>query len=286
MYKASESPFNTFAVIPTGLSKLDTILGTGGIPLRKITEISGKWSVGKSTLALMVVESAQHHGYKTLWVDTEYSFDEKYASSLGVNCDELDLIQEPYAEAFLDATEEWARTHKKGLIVLDSVGGLLPKEEAEKGAEGRVIGGQAKLIAAFVRRMVPTIAVQNHALLVLNHELIDIMSGNLKTSGGAKLEFHRSLWLSMRKAGKRVMKGEDQIGEMIYSEVKKNKLAGTVKQSCEITMIYGKGFSKEADLLDQLIASGEVTKKGNTFYRGEVKLGVGLNAAREALKTI
>lgn len=282
--KANQSLYKELTIIPTGFANLDKILGIGGVPTRKILEVSGVYSTGKSTLALSIVAQAQRLDMDCLWADSEYSFGEDYATTLGVDCSELDLIQERFAESTLDAIEKWVSKHKNSLVVLDSIGGLLPRQEAEKSAEGKTIGGQAKLIATFCRKLVPLLAINNVALIVLNHQFTDLMSGKLKTSGGAKLEYHKSIWLMLRKANKRVMQGENQVGDIIEIEVRKNKLAKTMKQSCELTMLYGEGFSKEADALQEMLDSGEVTKKGNTFWRGEVKLGVGLAKAREALK--
>lgn len=286
MHKASANPYKSIKWIPTGLPSLDRILG-GGIPHRKITEVSGVWSVGKSTLALQVVAQAQKLGMDCLWVDSEFSFQEGYASVLGVDCDKLDLVAERFAEDNLDALEEWADKHKNALIVLDSVGHLLPRSEAEKNAEGKTIGAQARLIAVFCRKIVPILAMNNNALLALNHNVTEIMgmsAGKIKTAGGAKLEYSKSIWLMLRTANKRIMKGEDQIGLIIQGEIRKNKLAPTQKQKVELTMIFGEGFSAEADLLQELLDKGEVTKNGNTFWRGEQKLGTGLTKAREALK--
>lgn len=282
--KASANPYKKIHWIPTGLPSLDRILG-GGIPQRKITEISGNFSVGKSTLALQMVAQAQNEGTDCMWCDSEFSFHEEYASALGVNCDKLELVAGRFAEENLDAIEEWADSHKNALIVLDSVGQLLPRQEAEKTAEGKTIGSQSRLIATFCRKMVPILAINNIALVVLNHNVMDIMSGRLKTSGGAKLEYAKSIWLMLRQANKRIMKGDRQIGAIIEAEVRKNKLAATLKQKVELTLIYGEGFSAEADLLQELLDKGEVTKRGNTYFRGDQKLGIGITKAREALKT-
>lgn len=281
--KASESLYSKIDWLPTGFTNLDRILG-GGIPSRKITEISGVFSVGKSTLALTIIGKAQKEKMPTLWADSEFSYGEEYAATLGVDSNKLDLIQERFAETTLDGIEAWADSHKNGLMVLDSVGGLLPRQEAEKDASGKVIGGQAKLIATFCRKIVPLLAINNHALVILNHQFTDIMSGAIKTSGGEKLAYSKSVWLMLRKASKRVMQGENQVGEIIEASIRKNKLAPTNKQSCELTMLYGQGFSAEADLLQELLDNGEVTKKGNSYFRGETRLGVGLAKAREALK--
>lgn len=282
IYKANESPYSHIDFISTGYPKLDKILG-GGIPFRKLTEISGPFSVGKSTLAMSIVAEAQKIGAGVLWADTEYSWDSKYAKSLGVNDEEVSLCQARFAEDTLDEIEEWANEHKDSCVILDSVGGILPRAEAEKGADGKVIGGQAKLIATFCRKIIPILAINNIALVVLNHDFTDLMSGKLMTSGGAKLGYHKSIWLRLKKMNKRVMQGERQIGDVIEAEIRKNKLAATLKESTELTLIYGQGFDKQADLLDLALTKGVITRTGNTFFLKGEKLGM-ISKVRELVK--
>ncbi len=286
--KASQNPYKTITWIPTGFQRLDKVLG-GGVPQRKITEVSGNWSVGKSTLALQIVAQAQKMGKECLWCDSEFSFTQEYAEAMGVDCDKLELFAERIAEDTLDHLEKWADEHKGALIVLDSVGQLLPREEAEKKAEGKTIGLQAKLVSSFCRKIIPVLTINDNALIMLNHNVTEIMgpaAGKIKTSGGQKLEYAKSIWVMLRSTNKRLIKGEDQVGVVIQAEIRKNKLAPTQKQKAELTMLFGEGFSAEADLLQELLDSGEVLKKGNTYWHGDVKLGIGAAKAREALKTI
>lgn len=282
--KASASPYRKLDWLTTGYANLDKILG-GGIPTRKISEISGVYSVGKSTLALSIIAEAQKDGRDCLLADIEFAFDDKYAEVLGVELLNLDLIQARFAEDALDEIEEWADKHKNGLIVVDSIGGLLPRQEAEKTADGKVIGGQAKLVSTFCRKMVPLLALNNNALLVLNHQFTDLMSGKLKTSGGAKLEYHRSIWLMLRKSNKRVMQGENQVGDIIEAEIRKNKCAPTMKMSTELTLLYGKGFLKGMDLMQDALDKGVITKQGNSYYFNGNKLCTGLPKLREHFKS-
>ncbi len=268
--------------IPTGLSSLDKILG-GGVPTKRITEISGPYSVGKTTLALTVVAQAQALKYKTLWVDQEWSWEGEYAQDLGVDLNKTFLIQERFAEIALDMVEAWADENKNGLIVIDAIGALLPRQEAEKSNEGKTIGGQAGLVAKFCRKIVPLLAINNIALIVLNHEFTDIMSGRIMTSGGRKLEYHKAVWLKLRKLSKNISQGEQKIGEYIEAEIRKHKLVGTVRQTCELSLLFGKGFSAEADLFQEALDKGVITKDGQSYFFADKKLGRGLNAAREAL---
>ena len=281
--KASESPYRKIQWVPTGYTQLDKILG-GGIPLRRITEISGKYGVGKSTLAYAIIAAAQKERLDTLWADTEFSFGDDYAEMNGVEPTQLDLIQEHLAEDVLDMLEEWVSKHKNAVVVLDSIGGLLTKEQAEKGVGEKVIGGQAKVVATFCRKITPLLAMNNVALVVLNHEFTDLMSGRLMTSGGAKLGYHKSIWLRLVPASKRLMKGEEQIGEVIQAEIRKNKLAPTMKQSVELQLIYGEGFNRQADLLEDALTKGVIRKEGQSYFIGEEKICRGLPALREWFK--
>ena len=167
---------------------------------------------------------------------------------------------------------------------VDSIGGLLPRAEAEKGADGKTIGAQAKLIATFCRKVVPLLVMNNIGLLVLNHEFTDLMSGRLMTSGGAKLGYHRSLWIRLRKTTKRIMQADRQIGDVILAEIRKNKLAPTLKQSTELQLMYGDGFNPLADLLQSALDKEIIEKRGNTFYLDGEKLAVGMPKLRDKMK--
>src|SRR3990167_9260610 len=240
--KASANTSDRYDIISTSLPALDAILGTNGIATKKITEVSGIWSVGKSTLALQIIASAQREKRPCLFCDSEFSFSSTYATTLGVDCDKLDLEQKQYAEETLDALEEWATKNKNGLIVLDSIGALLPQEEAEKGSAGRSIGLQARLIGSFTRRIVPILSLKNHSFT-------DLTSGRLKTSGGAKLEYAKSVWLTLKrsygKPAKRTRDGKKTV-LFIEAEIRKNKLAATEGMKCELEIIPGLGFVSEA----------------------------------------
>lgn len=245
--KAEESTLDTFDVIQTPFPLLNTILG-GGVPTKKIFEVSGQWSVGKSTLALQIIGGAQKEKRPTLFCDSEFSFSKDYATKLGVDCKLLDLEQQQFAEQTLDALEAWATKHKNGLIVLDSIGALLPREEAEKGSEGRSIGLQARLIGSFTRRIVPILALQNHALILLNHSFTDIQTGRLKTSGGEKLSYAKSIWITLKRSyGKPAKRSSDGKKTILFieAETRKSKISPTEGMKAELVFVPGDGFVTE-----------------------------------------
>lgn len=271
-------------VIPSGLF-IDKLTGIGGIPRGVITEIFGDEGIGKTSVCLQIVASAQKQGLRCLWVDVEWSYSAPYASSLGVDNSKVGLIRERFAENNLDAIEEAVDSGKWDLVILDSVGGILPRAEAEKGAEGRVIGGQAGLIAKFCRKVVPGLKINDVALIAINHQFTDIMSGKILTSGGKKLAYHKSLSIRLKqKQGVSVKQGDRKVGKVVIGEVRKNKMAATEGLELDGTLVFGTGFSVGADILMNAIDKEIITKKGNTYYFGSEKLGIGLSRVRKMIE--
>jgi recombination protein RecA len=271
-------------VIPTGLF-LDKLTGLGGIPKGVITEIFGDESIGKSSVCLQLVANAQKQGLRCLWADVEWSFETLYATSLGVDNKKLGLIRERFAEDTLDAIEAAVESGDWDLVILDSVGGILPRAEAEKDAGGKTIGSQAGLMSKFCRKIVPLLRIKNVALVVINHSFVDIMSGKIMTSGGKKLSYHKSISIRFKqKFGVTIKQGDRKVGKVVVGEVRKNKLAPTEGLELDGQLIFGVGFSVSADVLNDAIDKGVVFKKGNTFFFGEDKLGIGLQKVRKALE--
>lgn len=277
---ADKSPHNDVQPIRTG-TFLDRLSGIGGLPRKRITEVFGDAGLGKSTVLLQSVAHAQKSGARVLWADVEFSFDNRYAEGLGVDSSKLDLLQQQFAEDILDEIERAIKDYD--LIVLDSIGGLLPRTEAEKGSGEKTIGGQAGLVARFCRKVVPLLALNNCALVVINHSFTDIMSGAVKTSGGAKLEYHKSLSIRLRKSNKVIKKGEKVIGKVVIGQVKKNKLAGTEGLEVESNLLFGEGFSAQEDTLAEAIERGIFTKDGNTYSFAGERIGM-ISKLREWMK--
>lgn len=274
-------------VIDTGLPQINKILGINGIPFGRITEISGRWSVGKTSIALQIVASAQKQKIECIWTDCEWAWDDNYARSLGVDTSKLGLLQTRVAEDSLDEILAYVEKGKDTLIVIDAVGALHPRDEAQKESGERTIGSQSALMARFCRKIVPMLALNNNALVVLNHEYTPIEANGgrptVKTSGGAKLEYHKSIWLRLKRNGSLLKIGEKFVGFKVDAEVKKNKLAPTERAECTMDFFYGEGFSGTSDLLEEAIDRGVITKQGNLYFYSQEKLGM-ISKVREMMK--
>lgn len=253
-----------------------------GIPKGRITEIFGDAGTGKSTLCEQIIASAQAQGLRCLFADVEWSYDAPYATKMGVDNKKLGLIREESAEQILDAVEQ--EVGKWDLIVLDSIGALTPRAELEKASGEKTIGAQAGLIARFCRKVVPKLAMTGTALIVINHSFTDIMSGKIMTSGGKKLDYHKSVSVRLKPKMNSVLKsGDTKVGKVIIAEVKKDKVSGNEGVESEGQFLFHLGFNKQADLLNDAIRKGIFRKEGNTFYYQENKLGT-ISKLREWIK--
>jgi recombination protein RecA len=246
--KANEAKVWGLEKVVTGVTALDEILG-GGVTLGCITEFFGPPSVGKSTLALQVIAAAQKAGRPCMFADTEFSFTPAFAESLGVDCSKLELTQFRLGEETFDAVIAWITENQGGVVVLDSIGQILPREEAEKPAEGKTIGLQARLMGAFCRRAVGLLAENDVSLILVNHEVINITTGAVGSSGGAKLAFAKRYSIRLRgKFGAANSKKDDGSTRLktIEAELKKEKGADT-HEGKKIDFYYEKssGFINE-----------------------------------------
>src|SRR3990167_2856968 len=98
--KASELN-EAYNVIATPFSEVNRILG-GGLPTRKITEIAGSWSVGKSTIAYQIIGAAQKQNKPCLLIDAERAYTKEYGAAMGVDNSQLDIFRARTGEEYLD----------------------------------------------------------------------------------------------------------------------------------------------------------------------------------------
>jgi len=272
-------------VIPTGSFSLDLALGVGGLPRGRIVEIFGPEGGGKSTLALHVIAEAQKRGGKAAYIDAEHALDVDYAKKIGVKTDELLLSQPDSGEEALNILESLVRSEMIDVIVVDSVAALTPQAEIEGDMGSQFIGLQARLMSQALRKLTAITAKTKTLIIFINQlrEKIGVMFGNPETTpGGRALKFYSSVRIDIRASAK-IKKGEQIIGHRVNAKVVKNKVAAPFR-TAEFDIVYGEGISYAGDLVNTAINNGVITKSGNTYSFENQKLGVGLEATKEAVK--
>jgi recombination protein RecA len=196
--------------ISTGVFILD-LQTMGGIPTNRGTMIIGEKHAGKTMLACKIVANAQQQypDKKVVYIDIEGTFDEIWARKLGVNTDELILVQPETGESAVDIADALVGTEEVCAVVIDSIAALTPMAESSSSAEDAMVGVQARLVGRMIRKTTQSMINERKrghevALLFLNQFRAKIggFSGGfgepLSVPGGKALEFATTIQITIR----------------------------------------------------------------------------------------
>lgn len=272
------------AVIPTGSLTLDMALGIGGYPKGRIIEIYGPESSGKTTLTLHAIAEVQKQGGTAAFIDAEHAIDPVYVKNLGVNIDELILSQPDSGEQGLEIAETLVRSGAIDLVVVDSVAALVPQVELDGEMADQQMGLQARLMSKALRKLSGVMNKTDCTIIFINQlrEKIGVMFGNPETTtGGRALKFYSSVRVEIRRS-EVIKNGTEIVGNKVNIKVVKNKVAPPFK-STQVDIIYGKGISRDGEVLDLAVDKDIVDKSGAWYaYKGE-KIGQGRENAKRYL---
>lgn len=271
--------------VPTGALSLDIALGLGGVPKGRIVEIYGPESSGKTTVALHMIAEVQKRGGIAGFIDAEHALDPVYAGNIGVDIDELYISQPDSGDQALEITETMVRSGAMDIVVIDSVAALVPKQEIEGDMGDSHVGLQARLMSQALRKLTPVISKYNCVVIFINQlrEKVGVMFGNPETTtGGRALKFYSSIRLDIRRT-ETLKQGGEMVGNHVRVKVVKNKIAPPFKEA-EFDIMFGKGISREGDVLD-LAAGLDIVNKSGAWYAYENnKIGQGRENAKSYLK--
>lgn len=272
--------------IPTGSLSLDIALGLGGVPRGRVVEIYGPESSGKTTVALHMISEVQKRGGIAGFIDAEHALDPVYARNIGVDIDELYISQPDSGDQALEITETMVRSGAIDIIVVDSVAALVPKQEIEGDMGDTHVGLQARLMSQALRKLTPVISKSNCVVIFINQlrEKVGVMFGNPETTtGGRALKFYSSVRMDVRRT-ETLKQGGEMVGNHVRVKIVKNKIAPPFKEA-EFDIMFGKGISREGDILDLATKIDLVNKSGAWYaYNGE-KIGQGRENAKSYLTT-
>ena len=267
--------------VPTGSLSLDIALGLGGVPKGRVIEVYGPESSGKTTVTLHMIAEVQKRGGIAGFIDAEHALDPVYAKNIGVNIDELYISQPDSGDQALEIAETMVRSGAMDIIVIDSVAALVPKQEIEGDMGDSHVGLQARLMSQALRKLTPVISKSNCVVIFINQlrEKVGVMFGNPETTtGGRALKFYASVRMDVRRIETLKQNGE-MVGNRTRIKIVKNKIAPPFKEA-EFDIMFGKGISKEGEILDLATKLDLVNKSGAWYaYNGD-KIGQGRENAK------
>ena len=272
--------------VPTGCLSLDLALGLGGVPKGRVIEVYGPESSGKTTVALHMIAEVQKRGGIAGFIDAEHALDPVYAKNIDVDIDELYISQPDSGDQALEIAETMVRSGAIDIIVIDSVAALVPRQEIEGDMGDSHVGLQARLMSQALRKLTPVISKSHCVVIFINQlrEKVGVMFGNPETTtGGRALKFYASVRMDVRKI-ETLKQGGEIVGNRTRIKIVKNKIAPPFREA-EFDIMFGKGISREGDILD-LAAGIDIVKKSGAWYAYEgEKIGQGRENAKAYLTT-
>ena len=276
-------------IIHTGINKYDysripftspnmNYCSYGGIPVGMLTEFYGEEHGGKTSSALDIVANYQHteNARSVLYVDAENTLDYQWAKKLGVDVDNIILLQ-PKAQSAEDIFQivcEAVETGEVGLWIIDSLGVLLSSQEWDKTIEEKSYGGISKPLTNFSKRIVPLLKANQCTGIGINQvrEVIGSQFPLQTTPGGrawkhccaVRMQFQKGKYFDAN--GNELSRGaENPVGNIVLMSMTKNKTCPPDRRIGHYRLNYSKGIDFVADLTEMAIFYGLINKKGSWF---------------------
>jgi len=269
--------------VRTGIHALDLILG-GGFPMRRIIELYGTESAGKSTLGWQLAKVFQENGGVVIFMDMESTEASENAKKLGVDID-LVFRPEPMPETVEQVRDSLVATvndireaapDAPILVLWDTIAATSTIRQWEnfdkRQAKDVTMGAVAAALSQYFQEFARWLNTNNVTMLCINQirEKIGVMFGNPETTpGGRALKYYATIRLKLSR-GKKLTVSDKVIGFECPATVIKNKCAPMFRDAkLKFLFAEGQAFDRNAGLLEVLEKAGRVriTKAG--FKVGE-----------------
>jgi recombination protein RecA len=261
-------------VISSGSLSVDAALGVGGLPRGRIIEISGPASSGKTTLALHAIAEAQKRGGVAAFIDAEHALEPQYASDLGVDLDHLVVAQPADGVQALQIARLLIESEVIDLLVIDSVAALVGSNERNSTIGEGPYNEQAQLMSQALRILLSPLKQSNTCLIFTNQlrTKSDICFGNPETTpGGRALSHYASVRMEVRRTSA-IKHGDAVVGARVTINITKNRVGPPFQQTA-VDIHFGKGISRETELLDLGLKHEVVIRRGIQFLYAGTPIG-------------
>jgi len=268
-----DAPTNVNEWISTGAGILDLAISNrkdGGIPVGRISEITGLEASGKSLLAAHLLAETQRKGGVAVLIDTENAVSKEFLTAIGVDINTLVYVQLQLIEDVFTAIENIitkvraANKNKLVCIVADSVAAATTKVEleADYDKDGWATA-KAIIMGKGLRKITDMIGRQRIAVVFTNQlrQKLGVSFGDQwTTSGGKALAFHASVRLRLKGVGQ-LKKGDEVSGMKCKALVVKNRMGPSMRQA-EYDMHFSSGIDNYGGWLGVMKLHGIVDQAG------------------------
>ena len=275
-----EAPTNVDGWISTGCAMLDVAISNrpyGGLPVGRITEITGLEQSGKSLVSAHLLAETQKQGGVAVLIDTETAVSRDFLEAIGVDVSKLLYVSADSVEQIFDFTEtiieKVRETSKDKLvtIVVDSVAAASTTNElASDYKKDGYATDKAIIISKAMRKITNMIGRQKISLVFTNQlrQKMNAMFGDpWTTSGGKALAFHASVRLRLKNMGQIKMKqgGQERtVGMKVRCQVVKNRM-GPPLRAADFEIFFDRGIDNYGSWLT-VMKENNMLKQAGAWY--------------------
>lgn len=262
---------NIPGVISTRCPVLDAAIGRGGVPMGRLTVITGGESNGKTTLALHLCAEAQARGGMAIYVDKEQKLHLGYAENLGVKLDDMLLKQSGSMEDCFALMEEAIglaleiKPDGPIVCVLDSINAARTDREYEGGYDDIHVAPQASVLSKGIPKLIDCIGGKKVALVFISQvrENIGAYSARNTVCGGNAPRFYSALVIELNRGGW-YKESETKKGIIVKARITKNGIGPPMKEAV-FNIVWPFGIDYRQALVDRGVQLGEIAKSGGWY---------------------
>lgn len=258
----------------------------GGVPMYRAVEFAGPEGSGKTTTAIDICARYQQmpNAKGILYVDHEHTFDEYWATTLGLDCTQILLYQPETesAEDIFDYVKKLIVTNDIGVCVIDSLASLVPKQVIDEDMDKQERGGIAKVLTRVSNTIIPLLKRYETTFIGINQvrDNFDSWVQSYNTPGGKAWKHQCSLRIMFQK-GKFVddkgnelgMNPENPAGNIVKMNIMKIKGVRPDRKLGQYTLNYTTGIDVVMDTVEVALELGLLYKKGGWFYFYDLDTG-------------
>lgn len=272
--------------ISTGSTLLDYVISNrrdGGVPVGKLTELSGEEASGKSLVCMHLAAECQRRGGIVVYIDTENAINPEFATQIGVDLTKLVYLQPGTCEEVWGSIERLIVSirqkakSKLVLIIWDGIAATPTQKEIE-GEQTLGMDAQlekSKVLSKMLRVIMQPVGKERIALVFTNQlkTKIGSMYGDpMTTPGGKAVPYHASVRVRLTRGTTEKSDEKDVLGVNTSAKVVKNR-CGPPLRKASFFISFARGIEDKQSWFFKLHERGFIEKSDGWCFLPSVPSG-------------